>query len=74
MKNIGDYRDHYLEKDALLLADVLEEYIDKYLKFCKLDPSHYFSYPVLSWDAMLKMPVVKLENISDIVMYLFIEK
>ena len=48
MKNIGDYRDHYLEKDALLLADVLEEYIDKYLKFCKLDPSHYFSYPGLS--------------------------
>ena len=71
---MGDYRYHYLEKDVLLLADVLEEYIDKYLRFCKLDSSHYFSYPGLSWDAMLKMPVVKLEKISDIGMYLLIEK
>ena len=32
------------------------------------------SAPGLSWDAMLKMTSVKLEKISDIDQYLFIEK
>ena len=44
------------------------------MKFYELDPCHYFSSPGLSWDAMLKMTGVKLEKISDIDKYLFIEK
>ena len=28
MKNMGDYHDHYLKKDVLLLADVSEKFID----------------------------------------------
>ena len=44
------------------------------LKFYGLDPCHYFSSPGLSWDAMLKLTGVKLEKISDIDKYLFIEK
>ena len=74
MKNMGDYHDHYLEKDVLLLADVFEKFIDICLKFYVLDPCHSFSSPGLSWDAMLKMTGVKLEKISDIDMYLLIEK
>ena len=54
MKNIGDYHDHYLKKDVLLLADVFEKFIDRCLKFYKLDPCHYFSSRGLSWDTMLK--------------------
>ena len=69
-----DYLDHYLEKDVLLLADVFEELIDTCLKFYGLHPCHYFSSPGLSWDAMLKMTSVKLEKISGIEKYLFIEK
>ena len=34
----------------------------------------FFSAPGLSWDAMLKMIGVKLEKISDIDQYFFIEK
>ena len=74
IKNVGDYHDHYLKKDVLLLADVFEKFIDTCLKFYGLDPCHYFSSPGLSWDAMLKMTGVKLEKISDIDKYLFIEK
>ena len=44
------------------------------LKFYGLDPCHYFSSPGLSWDAMLKIIGIELEKISDIGMYLFIEK
>ena len=47
MKNTGVYRDHYLEKDVLLLADVFEKFIDTCLKFYGLDPCHYFSSPGL---------------------------
>ena len=74
MKNIGDYHDHYLKKDVLLLADVFEKFIKTCLKYYELDPCHYFSSPGLSWDAMLKMTDVKLEKISGIDNYLFIEK
>ena len=49
-------------------------FIDTSLKSYELDPCHYFSGPGLSWDAMLKMTDVKLEIISDIDQYLFIEK
>ena len=74
IKDMGDYHDHYLKKDVLLLADVFEKFIDTCLKFYGLDPCHYFSSPGLSWDAMLKMTSVKLEKISGIDKYLFIEK
>ena len=70
---MGDYHDHYLKKDVLLLA-VFEKFIGMCVPFYKLDPCHCFSSPRLSWEAMLKMTGVKLEKISGIGMYLFIEK
>ena len=45
------------------------EWVDSYI-----NPSHYFSAPGLSWDAMLKMTKVELEKISNPDMHLFIEK
>ena len=74
MKNMGDYYDHYLKKDVLLLADVFEKFISTCMKYYGLDLCRYFSFPGLSWDAMLKMTAIKLEKISDIDQYLFIEK
>ena len=38
------------------------------------NPCHYFCYPGLSWDVMLKITIVELEKISDIGKYLFVEK
>ena len=74
MKNMGDYHDDYLKKDVLVLADVFEKFVDTCLKFYRLDTCHYFSSSGLSWDAILKLTGVKLEKVSDIDMYLFIEK
>ena len=74
MKNMGDYHDHYLKKDVLLLTDVFEKFIGTCLKFYGLDSCHYFSSLGLSWDAMSKMTGVKVGKISDIDKYLFIEK
>ena len=50
MKNMGDYHDHFLKKDVLLLADVFEKFISTCIKHYELDPCHYFSSPGLSWD------------------------
>ena len=44
------------------------------MKNYRLDRCHYFSSRGLSWDAMLKITGIKLEKISDIDKYLFIEK
>ena len=64
MKSIGDYHDHYLKTDILLLGDIFENFIDTCLKFCKLDPLHYFSSPGLIWDAMLKITRIELKKLT----------
>jgi len=74
LKNMGKYHDLFLTSDILLLADVFENFRKICLDDYKLDPAHYFTSPGLSWDAMLKMTNVKLELISDIDMFQFIEK
>ena len=69
-----DFHNHYLKKDVLSLADVFEKFISTSLKYYNLDPCHYFSAPVLSWDAMLKMTKVEIKKISDADIHLFTEK
>ena len=74
LKNMGEYHDLYLKTDILLLADVFENFRRTCLQYYKLDPCHYFTSPGLSWDAMLKMTDIKLELMTDIDMFQFIEK
>ena len=70
-QNLGDYDDLYVATDALLLADVYENF----RKVCQdkygLDPAHYYSMPGLSWDALLKKTGVELDLLD---MHLFIER
>ena len=74
IKTMGEYYDLYLGSDALLLTDVFENFRKTCMQYYKLDPCHYFTSPGLSWDAMLKMTNIKLELMTDIDMYQFIEK
>lgn len=71
---MGDYHNLYHKSDILLLADVFENFRNTCLEYYKLDPCHYFTSPGLSWDAMLKMTNIKLELMTDIDMFQFIEK
>ena len=73
-KNIGDYHDLYLKSDILLLADEFENFRKTCLQYYKLDPAHYFTSPGLSWDSMLRMTNIKLELMTDIDMFQFIER
>jgi hypothetical protein len=60
-QNLGDYHDLYLKTDMLLLDDVFENF----RKTCQgqygLDPTHYYTSPGLSWDALLKKTSVELD-------------
>ena len=71
---MGEYHDLYLGSDVLLLTDVFENFRTHCLNYYKLDPCHYFTSPGLSWDAMLRMTGIRLELMTDIDMYQFIEK
>ena len=64
---MGEYHDLYLVSDVLLLTDVFENFRKTCMQYYKLDPC-------LSWDAMLKMTNIKLELMTDIDMFQFIEK
>ena len=56
-----------------LYDDVFENFRKTCMQCYKLDPCHYFTSPGLSWDAMLKMTNIKLELMTDIDMFQFIE-
>ena len=58
----------------LLPTDVFENFRKTCIQYHKLDPCHYFTSLGLSWDAMLKMTNIKLEFMTDIDMFQFIEK
>ena len=73
-KNLGDYHDLYVQSDTLLLADVFENIRNKCIEICGLDPSHFLSAPGLSWQAYLKKTEIKLELLTDVDMFLMVEK
>ena len=74
LQNMGEYHDLYLKSDVLLLADVFENFRKTCIQYYKLDPCQYFTSPGLSRDSMLKMTDIKLELMTDVDMFQFIEK
>ena len=73
-RTLGDYHDLYLKSDVFLTTDIFEKFRDDSQALYGLEPVHYYSLPGLSWDAALKHSEVELELITDIDMYLMVEK
>ena len=74
LKNLGVYHDLYVQSDTLLLADVFENFRNKYLEVYELDPAHFLSLPGLAWEACLKKTNIKLELLTDYDMLLMVEE
>ena len=50
LKNFGDYHDLYVESDTLLLADVFENFRNKFIEIYELDPTQFLCAPgLLAW-------------------------
>ena len=73
-KKLEHYHDIYLKSDVLLLADVFETFRDTCMKHYSLDPAHFYTSPGLSWQACLKKTDVTLDLLSDLDMFVFMEK
>jgi len=69
-----DYHLTYLKTDVILLADVFENFRKTCLANYSLDPANYITSPSLSWDAMMMMTKVELEQISDYKIFRMVEE
>ncbi|CAH1111573.1 unnamed protein product [Psylliodes chrysocephalus] len=73
-QDLGDYVDLYMKTDILLLSDIFEEFRSSCHKTYGLDPAHYYTLPGFTWDAMLKHTRQELELLTDVDMFLFVER
>ena len=48
LKNLADYHDLYIQRDALLLADVFENFRSKRIEIYELNPTHVLPPPALA--------------------------
>ena len=74
IKNLGEYLDLYVQSDKLLLTDVFENFRNKCIEICELDPAHFLSVPGLAWQACFKKSELELELLIDTDMLLMVEK
>ena len=42
-KNLGEYHELYIQSDTLLVADVFENFRNKYIEIYNLNPAHFMS-------------------------------
>ena len=63
----------YVQSDALLLADVFENFRNKCIEIYELNLAHFLSAPGLAWQACFKKTRVKLELLTHIDMLLIVK-
>ena len=64
----------HAQSEALLLADIFENFRNKCIKTYKLHPAQFSSAPGLAWQAYLKKTETELELLTDIDMLQMIKK
>ena len=74
VEHIEEYHDSYVQSDTLLLADVFENFRNMCPEIYKLDPAKFLSAPGLTQKAALKKTKEKLDLLTDIDMFLMVEK
>ena len=74
IRNLGEYHDLYVQSDALLLADVFENFRNIFIKIYDIDPSKFLSSLRFTWQAALRKTKTKLHHLTEIDMLLFVEK
>ena len=74
IKNLGEYQDLNVPSDTLLLAEVFENVISTCINTYNLDPAKFLSDRRLAWQGALKKTKVKLYLLTDIDMFLMVEK
>ena len=65
IKDLEEYTKLYSHCDVLLLAEAFFIYRKAILNSFKLDPSHFYGIPSLSYNIMLKFSKIKLQHLSD---------
>ena len=65
LQNLGEYDDLHVQSDTLLLADVFENFRNKFIEICELDSAHFLSTPELAWETCLKKTGIKLESLIN---------
>ena len=73
-ESMAIYHDIYLKCDVLLLTDFFEKFRATCLAHYSLDAVHYYTAPGLARDAALRMIHLRLELITGIDIYHFVEK
>ena len=53
-KHLDDYHDLYVQSNALLLANVFENFRNMFIKVYELDPAHFFICTRISMAIMFK--------------------
>lgn len=74
MKSFREFHELYLKVDVYGLHDVFEYYRELSMNTYGLDPAHFIGLPSFTWSAGLKHTGVKLDDITDVDMYMFCEK
>jgi len=73
IRNMGEWQDLYCLLDVALLATVIEKTRKILYEKYELEMTHYFSLPMVSMDAALKLSGVKLQFIKDPTLHCFLE-
>lgn len=63
-----------MQTDILLLGEVFEAFSSSCPELYGSDPAHYMTLPSYTFDAMLLCTGVELELLTEIDMFVFIEK
>ena len=66
IKNLGEHHDLYVQSDALLLADIFNDFQNMCIEIYRLNPPSFLSAPGLAWQEALKKTKVKLDLLNDI--------